>query len=192
MSHRIHNTDAFIVGAEPASEASAYVRLWTREVGILGAWCQGVRQMRSKLRHHTTLLAHSHMSLVRGRELWRVTGADTRHRDQLRGISVQRVAHRLLAAVWRIIPREEKDTELFDRFRDALLYASEVSLSKEELEGLELSLMLALLDRAGYLAGDFDMHSRVVLGESESLLRVHAEKSRLVPVINEALHLSQL
>lgn len=192
MSHRIYNTDAFVVGVEATSEASAYLRLWTRELGLLGAWCQGVRQMRSKLRHHTTILSHLQVSLVRGRDIWRVTGADTQERAQLEGRELKRVAHKLLSSAWRIIPREEADALLFDRMRDSFLLVGARSAQVSELEGLELSLMLELLDRAGYLKEDFNAYRHLSLLEPESLLKVHKEKSRLVPVINEALFASQL
>lgn len=192
MSHRIHNTDAFVIGVEPASENSAYVRFWTRELGLLGVWCQGVRQMRSKLRHHTTLLAHTNLSLVQGRQMWRLVGADTRNLEQIKGKRILQVAHRILGAGWRLVPREEIDPLFFDRFRDAFLSASSRGLLPEELEGLELSLMLGLLGHTGYLEQSLAGYRDLPTTESEHLLKIHGERSRIVPVINQALLASQL
>src|ERR1700733_8051707 len=76
MSHRIYTTSGFVVESRPYGEAGKILSIFTRDLGMVNAAAQGIRLVRSKLRYHAQDFSLAKFSLVRGRDLWRVVGAE--------------------------------------------------------------------------------------------------------------------
>lgn len=72
MSHLIYSTEALVLKAEDRGEGSRLFWLFTEHFGLVVAHAQGVRQAHSKLKHELQLYNLIRVSLVRGREWWRV------------------------------------------------------------------------------------------------------------------------
>ena len=130
MMHPKHHTDAIVLAARDVGEASRMLCLFTRELGMVHAHAQGVRLLRSKLRHHLQPLTRAHVSLVRGREVWRVVGA-----EQSRAITAPAFP-KIALLLRRLVHGEEADPSLF-----ALV------LSDQE----ETLWVAGILERLGYL-----------------------------------------
>jgi recombinational DNA repair protein (RecF pathway) len=122
MSHRIYTTLGFIVESRPYGEAGKILSIFTRELGMVNVAAQGIRLSPSKLRYHSQDGSLAEFSLVRGRDLWRLVGAEKNvPKDQpaLLNISTFSNSHdplfiRTLAVLRRLIHGEEKNETLFE------------------------------------------------------------------------------
>jgi recombinational DNA repair protein (RecF pathway) len=73
--HHLYQTKAYVLGAAATGEANMMCRLFTRDLGFVAAFAQGVRLAKSKMAGHLTPGTFVQVSLVRGKELWRLVGA---------------------------------------------------------------------------------------------------------------------
>ncbi len=72
MSHIIYSTEAVVLKTAEQGESSKLFWLFTEQFGLVLAHAQGVRAGHSKLKHELQLYNIAKVSLVRGREYWRV------------------------------------------------------------------------------------------------------------------------
>src|SRR5512146_101812 len=75
MSHHIYNTRALVLGSRTRGERDRVFALLTRDVGLVKALAQGVRRESSKLGGVLMDYAISDVSLVKGKNAWRITTA---------------------------------------------------------------------------------------------------------------------
>lgn len=162
MSYAVYTTKGWILGSSPSGEASKSYSIYTEDFGLVMARAQGVRKLDSKLRYNLDDFSFVTLSLVRGREFWRLTGAQ--REDLPKGGEVARA--RVLSLVKRLVQGEERN--------DALFSSLGILLDKG---GSEISALSAVLSALGYL----DLSS--IEGKSE--------RERIV-AINKALKETQL
>lgn len=163
MSYAVYNTRGFILSSAPSGEASKIYSVYTEDFGLIRARAQSVRLIQSKLRYNLDDYAFCSLSLVRGREVWRLTGSQS-----LEGAGIVRPARaRVLNLVRRLVHGEEKNEKLFG----ALLALADGG------EPDEVALLSRVLSALGYL----DLDS---LGDKTERERVDA--------INKALKETQL
>jgi recombinational DNA repair protein (RecF pathway) len=114
MSYAVYSTRGFILGSSPSGEASKLYSIYTEDFGLIRAKAQGVRLIQSKLRYNLEEYSFCSLSLVRGKEVWRVTGSvslETRPKDIKNDVLIRA---RVLNLVRRLVQGEEKNVELFD------------------------------------------------------------------------------
>jgi DNA repair protein RecO len=194
MSHHIYQTDAFIIDSKNVGEANKMVYLFTRDIGMISAAAQGVRLLKSKLRYSLQDFSLSKVSLVRGKEVWRITSAGLKEK-LLSKMSPDSFAFaRALVLVKRLTPGEEKNEPLFE----ALQKASDFLQTKEidEIDPLhfECILVLRILNHLGYLAPQPVIKQFVESNEwNKSLIgQLDFFKKEALGEINRALKESQL
>jgi len=105
--HTLHTTEAFVIERYEHGETSRVYKLFTREKGLVYAHAQGVREYKNKNRYALRTHARLSITLVRGRDVWRVTGA--------REIESRSPAQfsRVLTFIGSILPREVPEHGLF-------------------------------------------------------------------------------
>lgn len=189
MSHHIYTTPGFIVHSSPQGEAGKYFLIFTRDLGMIGATAQGVRFSKSKLRYYTQDFAHSLFSVVKGKEVWRVTGAKELEEGQIREEN-KKLYVRILSLLRRLLPGEEKNEHLFQILENFYTYASHNVLEKEKMESLEYLTVFRILNSLGYV------HAKEVFDGSdineELLAAVKSQKETIIKEINNGLKESQL
>jgi len=114
--YHLYHTDAFVLGGTPSGEGSKTISLFTRELGFLVASAQSVREERSKLRYGLQDFSYSEITLVRGKEFWRVTNAALKENifQALVGSrEARRMVGRIFALLRRLLAGEEKNEPLF-------------------------------------------------------------------------------
>jgi hypothetical protein len=74
MYHK-HTTHAFVLDVSTSGEKNHFVTLFTREFGMIKAKAQSVRVMDSKLRYALQEYSYIEVSLVKGKDIWRITNA---------------------------------------------------------------------------------------------------------------------
>lgn len=153
MLYHTYNTEAFVLNSFPVGESSRYVYLFTRDLGLVGAHAQGARKISSKLRYALDDLSHAKVSLVRGKNTWRLTNAAPekhffnhfRHdREKLIAVS------NILFTVRKLIAGEDSNVRLYNILCYGLEFLRQNELLTREIRNAEAILMLRILDALGY------------------------------------------
>ena len=195
MSYQIYTTDAIVCGSWERGEHDRYLLLFTRDVGMVVARAAGVRGVRSKLRYALQDFSQVRISLVRGKQSWRVTGVEPDENLYFAAPSREGRAAMLrgIRLLRRLIHGEDIHVELFRVTIDGLLYLITLELPDKNAETL---FALRILYQLGYIdSGDtyrfaIDAHSLeeavIELGENTQAV------DHLNRKVEEALLASQL
>ncbi len=196
MSHHIYQTDGFVLASTNKGEANRYLHIFTRDLGMIQATAQGVRLVESKLRYSLQNYSLSHLSLVRGRDVWRITSASqlfNLHED-LKDKERFAVFGKVFLLLRRLLAGEEKNEELFNILKAAFLFLKETPLSAETLSNFEYILVLRILNSLGYLGDNssFQPFLASQIWHIELIEHMGPISKKVVSAINNSLKESQL
>lgn len=183
--HHIYTTKAFVVSSAPYGEAGKLIFLFTEDFGMIAALAQGVRLNQSKLRYHLQNFNFAQVSIVRGKEVWRITGA-----LELDHKKVERVHLKILKLLRRLLQGEEKNQRLFQIIES--LYKTDIKENDDE--SLECLIVLRILYELGYVQAT-DKISDLIQDNSinqKHILYIDENKKEIIKIINNALSESQL
>lgn len=165
MRHK-YTTNAIVLARTPLAESATLVTLLTREFGLVRARAEGLRKPGAKLAHALQTLDRSEVTLVRGKEAWRLSGALLGERlfDKLTRPMRLR-AGRVNGLLLRLVHGEANDALLFDVFAQFL--EALPSLSEEEQDAAEIIAALRMLSLLGLDAGPLPEEPHAPLSEDE-------------------------
>ncbi|MEI6420050.1 MAG: DNA repair protein RecO [bacterium] len=152
MSHHLYHTEAIILTQRPSGEAGSFIYCLTRELGLVMAKAEGIRHLKSKLRFSLQNYCLSEVSLVRGKEIWRITGARLENNyQQVFRQQEQKIAliAKIFSLLLRLLKGEEKNEQLFVLVKDLLVFL-EKDLDLEQLKDLEVLAVMRILHSLGY------------------------------------------
>jgi recombinational DNA repair protein (RecF pathway) len=197
MSYHIYHTKGIVLGSTPSGEASRHHLIFTRELGLVWAKAQAVRTMRSKLRHSLTDCTFGEFSLVRGKEIWRVTSAKmySNHYFDLKHIpEVRSTLSRITLLLKRLLHGEERHDALFDTVESILTFAHTHSFEQVSLSQFESIAVLRILHLLGYLGASPELSGFVGSTEwsAELLTRFGGYNRQAIATINQSLRESHL
>lgn len=154
MSHHIYTTEAFVIDSTPYSEADRIFTLLTKDLGLVRASAKGVRLSKSKLKASLQDSNLSLVSLVKGKEFWRITNA-TILSNQYQIYRENKLISRSLASIFSLIKRLSGTEQLDEKiFEEVLVFRNAVSannFTEIELANLELICVMRILKTLGYL-----------------------------------------
>lgn len=206
MSHRIYTTPGFVIGSRPSGEGGKILFIFTAELGQVMALAQGIRLSKSKLRYHAQDYSLANFSLVRGKDFWRVVGAEAVANDgsqsaQSSGISKSTSAAtyalrvRMLSILSRLLQGEEKNAALFDAVNAAYEFL-DGSEAKNSAELAEPIIMLRILHHLGYVRVITDLApfltGNLFSPELFEAMKQPGMKAKAIKEINTALQESHL
>lgn len=152
---------------------------------MIGATAQGIRLAQSKLRYHIQDSSFLNISVVRGKEMWRLTGA-----HELEHKKNTRVHLKILKLLKRLLHGEEKNDKLFEIIEE--LYKTDIK--EEDYEIVECLTVLRILNTLGYIRNNGQIS--IFLGDNkinaQIIEQLKAIKSMIVNTINSALKESHL
>ena len=188
--HHIYTTPAFIVHSSPYGEAGKFLLLFTKDFGMIGAVAQGIRLAQSKLRYHVQDANFSNISVVRGKEVWRVTGA---HELPYTSTSGTILHLKILKLLKRLLHGEEKNEKLFEIIEELYKTPIKEEIKEENYEAIECLTILRILNTLGYISNkDFSKYIENNLLNQELLESFKVDKKKIVEVVNSALKASHL
>jgi len=164
MSHHKYQTEVVILGSMSVGESNKFVDMFTKDLGRIRAVAQSVREERSKLRFSLQDFSISDVSLVRGRDVWRIVGASSKYNfySELNNRTEERDSViRLLSLLKRLLNGEEENGALFSVIYDSFSFLTDTFLNKEELNNFECLVALRILYNLGYLAKE-DSNARLL------------------------------
>lgn len=107
MAIEKYTTPALVIESFDQGEHDRVYKLFTREFGLVMAHAKSVRKLESKLRAHTLPRSLSLVTLVQGREMWRLVGAEEKSGGEN--------AHEVAQLIKRFIRGEGAHKALYDR-----------------------------------------------------------------------------
>lgn len=214
--HAIRTTPGFIIDARPYGEAGKMLSIFTRDLGLVVAVAQGIRLEKSKLRYHARELSFGNFSLVRGKEVWRLTsvaepggrqgeikGEIAQLAERAERASESRSGQELIARIAMLLRRllhgEEAHPELFDVVAKCAEFLADNGtaggdLNAERSKSLESLIVLRILHALGYVGADSGMTSS--LGDNQITVGllddIVSKRAFINQHINKALHESHL
>ena len=83
MSHDKHATESFVLASYETAEHDRTYKLFTKDFGLIFARATSVRKLESRLRTHLAVGRMTRVTLVKGKEVWRITGSEECHCQKL-------------------------------------------------------------------------------------------------------------
>ncbi len=197
MSYKIYQTEGFVVSNKALKEEDAVFSVLTPDLGLIWVNAKSVRSMRSKLKPHLTTYSHIELSLVRGKEAWRVITAQKvfSAREFLDSEKKRLSIARVFQLVNRLIAGESENHDLF---LSLVSFTRALSLidpnDMESLKNYEAVMVLRLLNHTGYLE-EVPILKTFTASDSweSSFVRAIAPLQKTaIKTINESFNASQL
>ncbi len=194
MSYHIYNTRAIVVASRGVRERDKTLWLLTQEFGLIRATVRGIRNASSRLGGILLDYALINISLVKGKNVWRVTTASlvkdsaTLLKDKKE--SLKSVA-RVLNLLEKLVRGEDKNEALFLEVESSLSF---LLLNDEEgHEVWEILVVLRILYHLGYLSKTEVSKNILEAKYSSKLLEeVLKDKKKLVALANTGIRESGL
>lgn len=190
--YNIYTTESFILRSVNFGEANKYFFIFTKDFGLLKASAQGVRHLKSKLRYSLEDFSFGQISLVRGREVWRITSAE--RKLDLKEPKKLLILSQIFSLLLRLLHGEEKNCSLFASLKEGMTFLQKSKLTNETLANFECIMALRILSALGYLGklGDFDQFITSPYFTSELLATMSILKSKAILEINKSLRETHL
>lgn len=157
MAHHIYHTRGIVLSSVSTGEANVFYYLLTEDLGLVGATAQGVRHARGKFKTMLQDFAHVGLDLVRGKEVWRITGVFEEERTgrlAARGPQNLILFARIASLVRRLVRGEEQNRELFRCMVGAHEFLTTETLSPVLVPAFEALSALRILALLGYVDTD--------------------------------------
>lgn len=202
MHYHTYNTLGLILGSSPSGESSRYLYIFTKELGLVGVHGQNIRSVNSKLRYALDAPARSYVSLVRGKNMWRLVSATPDKRffsvfeNQPEKLAL---CVRIFSVLKKLLAGEETNQELFllvNNFLDFLMsdMTDLVGESIGDLRDIEAILMLRILHRLGYVPTS-TIAEQFAYGtewNAEIVSAMTPHRKEAIKIINASLNASDL
>lgn len=178
-------------------EANKSFSIFTKEFGMIYASAQSVRSIHSKLRAHLQDFSLVDLSLVKGKEMWRIVNAST---DSFLYTSLKENKNklhlyvRILGLLRRLLHGEEKNEKLFEILLEAFDFLKSDNFSDDQTENFECILVLKILHNLGYVgsAERFKHFIESVEWNESFILAMAGIQKEAIKAINQSLRESHL
>lgn len=200
MAYHHYETEGFIINYRNLGEAGRRYWILTDRFGLIEALAPGVRYGRSKLRCHLNNFSFIKLSLVRGRESWRVVGVNHLESPLINSGEIVIFLKKISLILQKLIHGEEKNFFAYQDLKQAIYLATidygQVPSLKNNLADLELFILSRLLTQLGYLAPLDELGKNFLVADSNfswlEIKKVSDFRPLLVKQINKALVETQL
>ncbi|MBU3668672.1 MAG: hypothetical protein FGM57_01750 [Candidatus Taylorbacteria bacterium] len=197
MSHHIYQTKAYIIESGQTGEASKKLLMLTDNLGLIYVAAQGVRLSTSKLKASIQDYSFSRVSLVRGKEIWRLTNAEKLISlyDKRLPIQIKRLCVEMLLFVKRLTPQDVPVSDVFNLVNTCASFCfQEKQKVIEYISETYMYFQVQLLNLLGYCPVD------PVLGlvtapnslTTDTLVHIREYRTYIQGCIDGALHESHL
>lgn len=191
--HTIYNTEGFILKSLERNEANKFYFIFTRDFGLITVAGQGTRLLKSKLRYSLEDFSYGKFSVVRGREIWRLTGAEkiwsalALLKNANSAPADYLLLGRVLALLVRLLHGEERNDRLFDILLSG--YQFLLHSKSDDLESFECIFALRILSALGYLSNQqgFEAFTTGTDFTPALISRMKPIKSTAIVEINKSL-----
>lgn len=127
MAIEKYATQCFVIDSYEQSENDRAYKLFTREFGLVTAQAKSIRKLESKLRAHVLPRTISLVTLVKGREVWRLVGGEEVLQSNNRIYEITKLLNRFVRgegthkALYDRLVSYVKNTEVLDPNKSRIL-----------------------------------------------------------------------
>lgn len=176
MSIEKYTTQALVIAIYDSGEHDRVYKLFTRDFGLVMAHARSIRKLESKLRFHLMIGREVRVTLVKGREVWRLVGSGEMSPKNL-------FLHEVCQIIGRFVHGEGAHKKLFDK----LLTLSSRSKDYDQMKTSVLAQFILLVD-LGYADARIigvkdleeyktfnieDLYTHLLLNYKEVVLHIH-------------------
>ncbi len=172
--------------------------IFTRDLGLVGAHAQSTRRVDSKLRYALDAPSRSTVSLVRGKNMWRLKSAvpDKRFYSVFKENQEKfKLCTRTFSLLKKLLAGEEANAPLFDLVNNFLDFLEEKEITDvNDFKNLETIIMLRILYVLGYVPEN-DLTRQFAHSTEwtmEIIKAIEPQRKEAVVIINESLRASEL
>ncbi len=189
MRHK-YDTHCIVLARSPLGEANTFVTLLTRDLGVVRARAQGLRRPGAKLAASLATYVESAVTLVRGKEHWRASGAVLEENwfARLEHGARRTRAARVSGLLLRLVVGETQDPGLFPIMKG--FFGALSTLPEDLHEAVEMLAVLRILAALGFDAGEIPGERNVYT--PELLLDIANNRAKYLARINHDLTASEL
>src|SRR3989344_7302638 len=197
MSYQIYTTEGIVLRGKPFGESHKFLQIYTKDFGLIGASVRSVRDLKSKLRYNLATLSCSEISLVRGKNEWKIVSARLSrnfYSDFFSNNEALLLVARALSLIEALCPGEEKNLGLYETVNKGFEFLCRAPLTKSELLNFEPVLILRIIRDLGYLekSHHLDIFSKSDEWTENLIVQMQTHRREAVTHINRALKESQL
>lgn len=196
MSYHVYTTESLILQGHSSREADADFSILTRDMGVIRASARGVRLVQSKLAPALLDASYSVLSLVRGKNTWRIIGGTpvqntARFREDQFPAKV--VWFRFLNTLRLLINGEERENKLLPLALSFHENLNRRMFTTPELSALECLGIFHLMCELGYAHArpEYKNFLGADLFSDDTIQAAIKVRSLLVNDLNRALAASQ-
>ncbi|MBV9349713.1 MAG: recombination protein O N-terminal domain-containing protein [Patescibacteria group bacterium] len=186
-------TEGIVLSRHATGEGSLRILLYTQELGLASVLAKSAREERSKLRPHLQVGSRAMFTLVKGKDVWRVTGATSSknfHFVLQAHAPAQRALARVIMSVRQFVHGEGANRELYAAVRG---FFDSVAAMPELADAAETLAVLRILAALGYVRENETTRNFLTNAYDSSVLSLASRARRpLVHAINEAISASGL
>lgn len=195
MSYHLYQTKGIILGSANVGESNRYYHIFTKDLGLVVAFAQGVRELKSKLKYHFQDFNYISVDLIRGKDTWRITSG--REEVGFEGGLSNKNKLNIIASINTFLKRflhgEERNESLFDEIVSNFSFLSSEELNEEMEKDFEILLVAKILDKLGYWGGSGETKKIIELPTSkETLVLFSKNRSEFLKEVNRAIKESHL
>lgn len=186
MAIEKYTTKGFILREYEQGESDKVYKLFTEEFGLLFVLAKGVRKLESKLRFHLKVGKEVTVTLVKGKEVWRLTGVESQSRE------THEDEHLVTSLLERFVRGEFKQKNLFKHTEE--YFNIEPSLYSKDVRVLTLYYVF-LVDLGyadGLLAGASSMDDFFSFSFRDHMTHVFLRKDAIKKHVHTVLSEMQL
>ena len=151
MSHEKYTTEAFVLREYEQGEHDIVYKIWTREFGIIFAVAKSIRKINAKLRPIIKKNDLLIVTLVKGRDVWRLVGGEELFLD-LNSKITRSWSFKAKKVISEVISKflEEKKTykKLFDKIKSIFSLDQEIDIL--EINNFKILIYYLVLVDTGY------------------------------------------
>lgn len=183
-----------VIRKTSSGDGSARIQLYTDSAGLIWVHAQSAREERSQLRAHIQIGTRGTFSLVRGRDVWRLSGimnTENLHYALSGKPEFQKALQRVLIFIRQFVRGEGSDPYFFSVLWGFLLELPR--FDDNRLPDAEHAVVLRMLSSLGYVEGGVAVDRFLsVRYDPETLQRFSESRKEVLDVINEGIHVSGL
>ena len=195
MSYHLYQTKGIVLGNANVGESNRYYHIFTKDLGLVVAFAQGVRELKSKLKYHLQDFNYISLDLIRGGGSWRVTSGkeESGFENGLKDKSKLKIIASITTFLKRFLHGEEKNEPLFDEILSNFSFLSKEELDAKMEKDFEILLVAKILDKLGYWGGNSETKKIIELPTSEETLTMFPQhRSEFLKEVNRAIKESHL
>ncbi len=195
--HDIKTTKAVLLGSRDYGEADKMLMVLTRDFGFVYVLAKGLRLEKSKLRYHIQEYKPFTISLVKGREFWRLTSAESLELLVVTNKQHLELLARVSSLLKRLLHGEDINIDLFDSVYALYEYLSDdknLTLPNNLVGILESVIVLRIMYYLGYIDNNTELKLFIdsALINEDILRNAYEIKATINKHINNALKEAQL